>query len=251
MLLYRMLFFIGFCLFGLSPNAAASSSSLAAPLKKTLTHTSTPRLSPAPLPFKIAAVCFAGSSCGNSDAGFGSIGGEDFLLDDATKCQNEGYGVTKCPDGFIFGSPCPYSPSFFDACLSKQKLCEDNGFFQACGDGKVSVAASVCPFDNSYHLCACAPCDGYNYTLSQAQSPGYEPDGSCNSCGELKYRRRNKDCSGFMPCSDCGGAAGAETCQSGGQTYYASCKVCQCPDGTTDLNAYWCGGDLKCFFGGR
>ena len=71
------------------------------------------------------------------------------------------------------------------------------------------------------------PCSGYDYTYAQATALGYVPDGSCLSCSETKYKRKENPCSGYSVC-ECGGAAGASACYTGATQKFDSCKPCCC-----------------------
>ena len=59
-----------------------------------------------------------------------------------------------------------------------------------------------------------------------------------DAVGKTYYQAEPNDCEGFLSC-DFGGAEGAQTCVSEGETYYSACKVCdsgcvleECPEGT-------------------
>ena len=118
-------------------------------------------------------------------------------------------------------------------------------------DGKILDPGQVCSYNSAYKKCECNPCSGYDYTYAQATEQGYEPDGeACNSCGTKKYKRKAKECTGFYIC-DYGGEVGAETCMSGTVKMFSSCKEKAdetCPDGTVNMDTYWCNDALKCFF---
>lgn len=281
----------------------------------THTHTSTPSADPAPLlsPFphfptfadlgnsyKTAGVCFIGfGNCGDegfyhkgssSGSGGGTTGSDNFEIDTAQQCKNEGYTITSCPAGSAAAGICPYNGSYYSGCKSYEELCrqdnyykscsggmvldpdqscgydssykkcisseekcEEEGYHSSCEEGKILDPGQVCSYNSAYKKCVCDPCEGYAYSYDQATEQGYEPDGEgCKSCGVMKYKRKVKECLGFSVC-DCGGEIGSTECWSGQQQMFLSCKECieECDSGEIDLNNYWCNGDLKCLFGGR
>ena len=278
-------------------------------------HTSTPSADPAPLlsPFshfpafadlgnsyKTAGVCFIGfGNCGDegfyhkgssSGSGGGTTGSDNFEIDTAQQCKNEGYTVTSCPAGSAAAGICPYNGGYYSGCKSYEELCrqdnyyktcsggmvldpdqscgydssykkcvsaeekcEEEGYHSSCEEGKILDPGQVCSYSSSYQKCVCDPCEGYAYSYEEATAQGYEVDGEgCKSCGVMKYKRKAKECLGFSVC-DCGGEIGATECWSGQQQMFLSCKECieECDSGEIDLNNYWCNGDLKCLFGGR
>lgn len=217
----------------------------------------------------------------------GGSGGDDFNIDPKKQCTNEGFTVNSCPAGSAAYGICPYDNRYFTGCKSydelckqdnyyktcsgglvldpsqsceydsaykkceaKDELCENNGYQAACEDGKIQDPGQACSYDGSFQKCVCNPCDGYDYTYAKATSKGYEIDGNaCNSCGAEKYKRKAKECSGFLSC-DCGGEIGATECWSAEVQKFSSCKSCytECTNGKTDIANFWCGGALKCFF---
>ena len=174
---------------------------------------------------KVASVCFLGYGDCGTEADFG-FGGEDFVLDTAEQCKNEGYSVTSCtPPNYLSGQ-CPYNESYYAQCKEdKEKACKDAGYVNSCGTGYVSDSSQICPYNSSYFKCKCNPCDGYVYTYAEATADGYVVDSYCQSCNTMKYKRKNNPCSGYMTC-ECGGEIGTPTCKSGTVTKYAVCKTC-------------------------
>ncbi len=94
-----------------------------------------------------------------------------------------------------------------------------------CDTGKVRDSSQVCTYDEDYAKCICDPCVGFNYTIAQASEQGYEPGEICNSCGTIKYKRVENDCSGYKTCN-CGGEIGADVCYSGTVQKFDTCKEC-------------------------
>ena len=175
---------------------------------------------------RLAAVCFLGFGNCDTEAGYGG-GGEDFTIDTANQCKNEGYTITSCePPTYVSGAPCPYNDKYYAKCSEdKVRACKDAGYVDSCGDGYVLDSAQSCPYDSSYKKCKCNPCDGYTYTYEQATADGYVTDGFCLSCNTTKYKRKNNPCVGYYSC-ECGGEIGTATCKSGSVTKYAVCKTC-------------------------
>ncbi|MBS6990480.1 MAG: hypothetical protein KH126_08470 [Azospirillum sp.] len=190
------------------------------------THTNTPVPEPASLAnsYKTAAVCFLGfGECG--DGSF-SKSDEDFTVDTVKQCQNEGYTITSCAAPQYPSGQCPYNSNYYASCKDDTaRACKEAGYDTSCNDGYIKDSSQICPYNSSYYKCKCNPCDGYTYTQAQATADGYVADGSCNSCGTTKYKRKNNPCTGFLTC-ECGGQIGTSTCKSGSVTKYAVCKTC-------------------------
>lgn len=209
------------------PTAAMDLTS--APLNgfPTHTHTYTPVPEPASLAnsYKTAAVCFLGfGNCGK-DQSF-SKGDSSYERNPSDMCREEGYAVTSCSLPKYPSGQCPYDPSLYKSCKDDTaRACKEAGFNTSCGSGYIKDNSQICPYNSSYYKCKCNPCDGYAYTLAQATADGYVADGSCNSCGTTKYKRKNNPCTGFLTC-ECGGQIGTQTCKSGSVTKYAVCKTC-------------------------
>ena len=218
---------------------------------------------------KTAATCFVTdtSACsgnefsGNNadDDGHGAPGGsgdgDDYDLDNAERCNKEGYYLTSCPDGQEGSGFCPYDNGYFEKCVSscpsnyvtceppyygvgeacngKYASCEKDteracqelnpGYVDECGTGQ-QLSDDRCSYDNTYGTC-CNTCAGYDNTTIPE---GYVQDGeSCTGCdGQEHYKIKPNPCDGYMDCGSMGGEAGAKTCLSGTTTMYDNCKAC-------------------------
>ena len=216
--------------------------SMAAPDFPSHTHTDTPielkPISDISSSLKLAAVCFLGAGdCG--DARFSSLeGDDDYKVDTVQQCKNEGYSVTSCSLPAYPSGQCPYNSAYFAKCVEdRPRACKEAGFTEtSCASG--TVVEATCSFDANYKKCKCDPCSGYDYTYAQASAQGYVPDGSCSSCSETKYKRKENPCSGYSSC-ECGAAAGASICYSGATAKYSACENCDPCPGYYDCGGSW------------
>ena len=203
--------------------------SVAAPDFPSHTHTYTPielePISDIPASLKLASVCFLGAGdCG--DARFSSLDGEDYTRPTSELCIEAGYATTSCALPNYLYDRCPDNDAYYRSCREdKVRACKEAGYVLSCDDGYILDNIQLCPYDSSYKKCKCNPCDDYAYTYAQATASGYVTDGSCNSCGTIRYKRKENPCSGFKTC-DCGGEIGTKTCISGSITKYQVCKEC-------------------------
>ena len=181
---------------------------------------------------QLAATCFVTdtSACsgnefsGNNadDDGHGAPGGpgdgdDDYDLDNAERCRQEGYTQTSCPEGQEGSNFCPYDSSYFEKCVSS---CPSN--YVTCEEPYFGVGEAC---NGKYASCECTPCAGYDNT---SIPEGYVQDGeNCLGCdGQEHYKIKPNPCDGFMDCGAMGGEAGAKTCLSGTTTMYDNCKAC-------------------------
>ena len=203
--------------------------SVAAPDFPSHTHTYTPielePISDIPASLKLASVCFLGAGdCG--DARFSSLDGEDYTRPTSELCIEAGYATTSCALPNYLYDRCPDNDAYYRSCREdKVRACKEAGYVLSCDDGYILDNIQLCPYDSSYKKCKCNPCDDYAYTYAQATASGYVIDSSCNSCGTIRYKRKENPCSGFKTC-DCGGEIGTKTCISGSITKYQVCKEC-------------------------
>ncbi len=221
--------------------------------------------------YKTAGICFLGSGNCDPNVGFGKA--DDYKIDTDAQCKNEGFSLTSCAlPSYRSGDTCPYNSAYFTECkedtvractesgysvtscslpnyLNGQcpynsayynkcqadtiRACQEDGYQASCPTGYVTNTA--CPYNSSYTTCKCNPCSGYDYTYAQATAQGYLTDGSCNSCGTTKYKRKQNPCDGYSTC-ECGGASGASSCYSATTQKFSSCKSCN----TNTSLAFWC-----------
>ena len=217
--------------------------------------------------FQLAATCFvtdttdcSGNEFGGNNAdddGHGAPGGpengDDYELDNAERCRQEGYLLTSCSGGQEPSNFCPYDSSYFEkcdcpadyqtcnlpyygvgeSCGGKYASCEKDterackelnpGYVNSCGTGQ-RLSNDRCSYDNTYGTC-CNSCIGYDYT---GIPDGYVQDGnSCTGCdGQEHFKIKPNPCDGFLNCGSMGPEAGAKTCLSGTTTLYDNCKSC-------------------------
>ena len=205
-----------------------------------------------------AAYCsgneFANADSDDNDGGV-PPGGDDYDLDNAERCRQEGYTQTFCPEGQDPVNTCPYDSDYFEKCVSscpsnyvtcevpyygvgedcdgKYASCEKDteracqelnpGYVDKCGTGQ-QLSSDRCSYDSLYGTC-CNTCEGYDNT---SIPDGYVQDGeACTGCdGQEHYKIKPNPCDGFMDCGSMGGEAGAKTCLSGTTTMYDNCKAC-------------------------
>ena len=218
---------------------------------------------------QLAATCFVTdtSACsgnefsGNNadDDGHGAPGGpgdgDDYDLDNAERCNKEGYYLTSCPDGQEGSGFCPYDSTYFEKCVSScpsdyvtcevpyygvgedcggkyascekdtERACQELNpeYVNKCGEEQ-QLGDDRCSYDNTYGTC-CNTCAGYDNTTIPE---GYVQDGeACTGCdGQEHYKIKPNPCDGYMDCGSMGGEAGAKTCLSGTTTMYDNCKAC-------------------------
>ena len=170
---------------------------------------------------KLAAACFvtdttncSGNEFGgnNADEDDGGVppGGDDYDLDNAERCRQEGYNQTSCPEGQEPSNFCPYDSNYFEKCVSS---CPSN--YVTCEDGFQGVGEAC---GGKYASC-CNTCEGFDYVTIP---DGYVQDGAfCSGCDGIKYKVKC-DPSQYTQCT----SGGTGTCTDDYGTYY---KECDCP----------------------
>ncbi len=217
---------------------------------------------------QLAAACFvtdttncSGNEFANADSDDNDGGvpprGDDYDLDNAERCRQEGYTQTSCPEGQEPSNFCPYDSNYFEKCVSScpsnyvtcevpyygvgedcdgkyascekdtERACkeENPNYTNSCDYGQ-QLSDDRCSYDSSYGTC-CNTCAGYPYTKDNIPE-GYVQDGqSCIGCdGQEHYKIKPNPCDGFMDCGSMGPEIGAKSCQSGNQIKYDNCKPC-------------------------
>ena len=217
---------------------------------------------------QLAAACFvtdttncSGNEFANADSddndGGVPPGGDDYDLDNAERCRQEGYNQTSCPEGQEPVNTCPYDSNYFEKCVSScpsnyvtcevpyygvgedcdgkyascekdtERACkEENPNYTNSCDYGFKLSDDRCSYDSSYGTC-CNACTGYPYTPNGIPD-GYIQDGEpCFSCDGLTLvKAKPNPCDGFMDCGSMGPEIGAKSCQSGNQIKYDNCKAC-------------------------
>ena len=217
---------------------------------------------------QLAAACFvtdttncSGNEFANADSddNDGGIppGGDDYDLDNAERCRQEGYNQTSCPEGQDPVNTCPYDSDYFEECVSScpsnyvtcevpyygvgedcdgkyascekdtERACkEENPNYTNSCDYGFKLSDDRCSYDSSYGTC-CNACTGYPYTPNGIPD-GYIQDGEpCFSCDGLTLvKAKPNPCDGYMDCGSMGPETGAKSCQSGNQIKYDNCKAC-------------------------
>lgn len=200
-------------------------------------------------------VCSGGNDGGI--AGGDNDGSGGGINSDYKRCKLQGYTLSSCPEGSALANMCPWGINLYEKCIPYETLCKDIGYILSCPLGYEPDSGQTCRYDSIYVKCKCAMCLGYDYTESEAQMAGYEPDGEpCSSCEVKKYKRKLKACEGFSyDASNCGvdSCASLEgaTCQSGESIKYKECKACPVPEPVcsypqVNIDTYWCSGALSC-----
>lgn len=224
------------------------------------THTHhTQQLKPIPHSFLVAASTFLPEWVDRlsvysspTDIDFSDISDQNRLF---TNCVLKGFNRTSCLDNQTPADFCPDSPAYFKTCLSAAQVCLSAGYVLNCPTGYLKDASKLCPEDPNYGNCIINPCEGYEYSLSEATTPGYLPGEKCLSGDNEKYQRTEASCPGFnYDASNCGIGAqcqelGGMTCLSGTITKYSECNSCPaaaCELPLLNLDTYYCEGALRC-----
>ncbi|MBP3417709.1 MAG: hypothetical protein J6L67_01130, partial [Alphaproteobacteria bacterium] len=170
--------FAGMFLF--PPNGVASYKS---------THTSTPKPEPAfqfeqpDKAYKTAAVCFLGVGDCDNEISYGKGGdGEDYTIDTAAQCKNEGFILNNCNSVQVPEGYCPYNKSYITRCKCASNLV-------TCPAGQVGVGESC---GGKYASCKCDP--ALKTCSSKEVGQGASCGGKYQSCAcksEYAYNTSN------------------------------------------------------------
>ena len=194
--------FAGMFLF--PPNGVASYKS---------THTSTPKPEPAfqfeqtDKTYKTAAVCFLGVGDCDNEISYGKGGdGEDYTVDTAAQCKNEGFILNNCNSVQVPEGYCPYNKSYVTRCKCASNLV-------TCPAGQVGVGESC---GGKYASCKCDP--ALKTCSSKEVGQGASCGGKYQSCAcKSEYAYNTSNCtSPRSPTGDsCGGKYTQCTCPAG------------------------------------
>lgn len=123
---------------------------------------------------------------------------------------------------------------YYNCRLDAETACKAEGYVKTCKEGEAKDNSSLCAYDSQYGKC-CNLCAGY--TIAEIP-PGYEENGSCESCSGMRYKIKPVECPPEYTECQYGPAAGAKSCQTGEIMKYNSCIAClyectlsKCPAG--------------------
>ncbi len=98
--------------------------------------------------YKTAAVCFLGVGDCDNEISYGKGGdGEDYTVDTAAQCKNEGFILNNCNSVQVPEGYCPYNKSYVTRCKCASNLV-------TCPAGQVGVGPSC---NGRYASCKCDP----------------------------------------------------------------------------------------------
>ena len=185
------------------------------------THTSTPEPKPAfqfeqpDKAYKTAAVCFLGVGDCDNEISYGKGGdGEDYTIDTAAQCKNEGFILNNCNSVQVPEGYCPYNKSYITRCKCASNLV-------TCPAGQVGVGESC---SGKYASCKCDP--ALKTCSSKEVGQGASCGGRYQSCAcKSEYAYNTSNCT--SPRSPSGDSCGGKYTQ------------CTCPTGVS-AGAYGC-----------
>ncbi|MBP3417743.1 MAG: hypothetical protein J6L67_01300, partial [Alphaproteobacteria bacterium] len=153
------------------------------------THTSTPEPKPAfqfeqpDKAYKTAAVCFLGVGDCDNEISYGKgSDGEDYTIDTAAQCKNEGFILNNCNSVQVPEGYCPYNKSYITRCKCASNLV-------TCPAGQVGVGESC---GGKYASCKCDP--ALKTCSSKEVGQGASCGGKYQSCAcksEYAYNTSN------------------------------------------------------------
>ena len=171
--------------------------------------------------YKTAAVCFLGVGDCDNEISYGKGGdGEDYTVDTAAQCKNEGFILNNCNSVQVPEGYCPYNKSYVTRCKCASNLV-------TCPAGQVGVGESC---DGQYASCQCDP--ALKTCSSKEVGQGASCGGRYESCVcKDMYLYNSSNCSYPRSVSgdSCGGQytdcicpAGVDEGQYGCAEYYPS-----------------------------
>ncbi len=195
--------------------------------------------------YQTVGVCFIGFGDCMEDAGFGR-GGDDYSLDTASQCKNEGYVLNNCNSVQSPKDYCPYNKSYVSGCKCASNLI-------TCPAGQVGVGDAC---EGKYASCKCDP--NLISCASNQTGQGASCGGKYQSCvckSEYQYNSSNCTSPRSLTGASCGGKYTGCSCPGGitslpygCEEYYASpcnsvCKkayVDNCRNRTAVSTPYGC-----------
>lgn len=153
---------------------------------------------------KMAAVCFLG--VGDCDPNIGISKGEDYAVDTAAQCLNEGFVKLDCSSVQSIDGVCPYNPAYGHGCKCSSNLVD-------CPSGQIGVGDSC---DGKYTSCQCDPA-----LLScsvKEKGIGASCGGKYQACVcKPEYMYTSSDCTSprFLSGDECAGKFTACDCPAG------------------------------------
>ena len=185
--------------------------------------THTPKHTPKPEPvsfidmahsYKTAAVCFLGYGDCDPNVGFGS-GDENYSIDTAKQCQNEGFIKPNCNSVQVIDVTCPYNSSYGKGCKCASNLV-------TCPAGQVGVGESC---GGKYATCQCDP--ALVSCASNQVGQGASCGGKYQSCAcksEYVYNSSNCKSPRSVSGASCGGKYTGCSCPAGVSLGTYGCK---------------------------
>ena len=165
--------------------------------------------------YKTAAVCFLGVGDCDNEISYGKGGdGEDYTVDTAAQCKNEGFILNNCNSVQVPEGYCPYNKSYVTRCKCASNLV-------TCPAGQVGVGESC---GGKYASCKCDP--ALKTCSSKEVGQGASCGGKYQSCAcKSEYAYNTSNCT--SPRSPSGDSCGGKYTQ------------CTCPTGVS-AGAYGC-----------
>ena len=155
--------------------------------------------------FKTASVCFLGYGDCDNEVAYGK-GNEDYTIDTAAQCKNEGFVLNNCNSVQVPEGVCPYNKSYITRCKCATNLV-------TCPAGQVGVGESC---GGKYASCKCDPklVSCASNQVGQGASCGGRYQ-SCSCKSEYIYNSSNCKSPRSLSGSSCGGKYTGCSCPSG------------------------------------
>ena len=207
------------------------------------THTYTPIPEPVPSfadmshSYETASICFLGVGDCDPNVGFGK-GDEDYTIDTAAQCRNEGF-VNSCSSGYCMDGSCSYNASY-GKCIAEN--CPTNSSPTCTG---AVVGKTACGGDCKQCCSDTCASGSKSYTGSYASTT--ECGNKCYYCNTSCSSGSTSYTGSVVGYNECGTACKScsTTCSSGSLSYTgdvasynecgSACRYCDtsCPSGTS------------------